>query len=86
MKEMFAGVIARVIKIGGGVHAAPEPYDQSLAAGGGACPVGLAGVNGFCAAEESSVGAEQVSQVRIHASHLGAESTLDVTTRSEICG
>jgi hypothetical protein len=83
---MFAGVIARVIKIGGGVHAAPGPYDRSLVAGGGECPVGLAGVNSFCAAEESSVGAEHVPQVRIHASHLGGESTLDVTTRSEICG
>ena len=34
MQEMPAGIIADVVEIGGRIHAAPQPYDQSFASGG----------------------------------------------------
>src|SRR5512132_2402448 len=63
----------------GVVRSIPQPRGRERA-------VGFAAINGFRAAEESAVEAEQVSQVRIHASNLEGVSTLGGTTSGEICG
>src|SRR4249920_2268717 len=81
MQEVLASIVARVVDVGGRVHAASEPYDQPRAAGGRERTVRFAAIDGLSAAEESAVGPEQGPEVCIHGSNLARSSPACGTTR-----
>jgi hypothetical protein len=58
----------------------------TLTARGREGTVGFTTIDCFGTAEESTIGAEQVSQVGSHVSNLEGQNTLRVTTTDEICG
>src|SRR5215218_5279964 len=81
---MLAGVVARLIDVGGRVHASPKAYDHPGAPGLSKRTIVLAAVEGLRAAEDTAMDSGQVSKVGVHGRNYPVSSLRNGTSHGNL--